>query len=112
VKIKICNKSDIQNNKSVKFTIPGKKFDRDGFLIMVKDELHAYYNECPHIGLTLDWEDNDFFSLDFSRLVCKNHGAVFQPETGSCNQGPCEGAALKQIDVIVENDIVYAKLSS
>lgn len=108
MKIKICAASELSENKSIKFIIPGNKFDRDGFVIHKDGKLHAYYNECPHIGIALDWNDNDFFSLDLKSLVCKNHGAEFVPQSGKCTAGPCVGANLKPIDVMIENNEVFA----
>lgn len=109
--ITICNKADLQNNQSVKFTIPCEKFDREGFVINRNGEYFAYYNECPHIGIALDWDDNDFFLQDFSKLVCKNHGAEFVPESGSCTTGPCQGTALKTIELKFQNDQIIAQVA-
>lgn len=106
-KIKICAIDDIRDNESVKFSLPNPKGEREGFLIKIKGEWRAYYNECPHVGLSLDWDDSDFFSADFTRLVCKNHGAQFLPHDGACVAGPCAGVGLKVIPVFVEKNIVY-----
>lgn len=106
--IKICPDDAIKDNQSVKFTIPTAKFDREGMLVRQDGRYHAYYNECAHIALPLDWGDNDFFSLDFKRLVCKNHGAEFEPTTGLCIAGPCTGASLKRIEVVVQDRVVFA----
>lgn len=108
--INICPDGALQDNQSVKFTIPAAKFDREGMLIRKDGCYHAYYNECAHICLPLDWEDNDFFSLDFKRLVCKNHGAEFEPSTGLCTAGPCTGAFLKPIAVLIKDGGVFAKI--
>jgi nitrite reductase/ring-hydroxylating ferredoxin subunit len=59
------------------------------------------------VGLSLDWEDNDFFSADFTHLVCKNHGAQFLPGDGTCVAGPCAGIGLKSIQVVVEKNTLY-----
>lgn len=110
MKIKICATTDIVNNQSVKFDIPDEKFDREAFLIKRNDELLAYYNECPHIGIALDWDDNDFFNTDCSHLVCKNHGAEFVSETGDCVSGPCVGTTLKTISIKIEDNIIFAEV--
>jgi len=107
MKIKVCPAVDIQNNQSIKFTVPGEKYDREGFLIKFKDKLKAFFNECPHIGLALDWDDNDFFSNDLTKLVCKNHGAEFNPHDGDCTAGPCTGVGLKPINVSENEGDIY-----
>lgn len=110
MRIKICKTSDLNNNKSIRFVIPGERFDRDGVLIKNNNEIFAYYNECPHIGVTLDFDDNDFFSLDFTKLVCKNHGAEFTPDSGECTLGPCVGTFLRKINVVIEEETIFAKI--
>lgn len=111
MEIIVCNTSDLQNNQSYKFTIPCEKFDREGFVIQREGQIFAYYNECPHIGIALDWDDNDFFLQDFSKLVCKNHGAEFVPESGACTVGPCQGTALKSIPVVIKDDQIIAQVA-
>ena len=107
-KLKICAAGDLRDNQSIKFTISAEPDPREGFLIRHEGKLTAYYNECAHISLPLDWGDNDFFSLDFRTLVCKNHGAEFQPESGLCVAGPCKGAALKKIEIIEKDGTIFA----
>ncbi|MFB6087933.1 MAG: Rieske (2Fe-2S) protein [Haloarculaceae archaeon] len=40
-------------------------------------------------------------------VVCANHGAMFDADSGVCTFGPCEGAYLAEVDVTVENGTVY-----
>jgi nitrite reductase/ring-hydroxylating ferredoxin subunit len=40
-------------------------------------------------------------------LVCANHGALFEGDTGRCTHGPCEGAYLNPVDVEVSDGAVY-----
>jgi hypothetical protein len=32
---------------------------------------------------------------------------MFEPETGDCTHGPCEGATIDELDVTVEDGAVY-----
>lgn len=106
--IKICSVAGLENNRSRKFTLPEKsRFPREGFLIRVDNAFHAYINQCPHVPIPLDFDDNDFFSIDLKTLVCKNHGAEFDPKTGLCTLGPCAGKSLKKIALIIENEEAY-----
>lgn len=106
--ILIGDAAALVENASIKFVIPTHKYDREGLAVRRGGKVFAYYNECAHIPLPLDWGDGDFFSKDFSRLVCKNHGAEFVPETGECTLGPCTGAELKKIPVILKDGKLYA----
>jgi hypothetical protein len=40
-------------------------------------------------------------------LVCANHGAYFEADTGRCTFGPCEGAYLADLEVTVSDGDVY-----
>lgn len=66
----------------------------EGFVFQRDGKLLAYRNQCRHQPLTLDYGDGEFFTEDNSYLLCRNHGALFQPETGLCVAGPCTGASL------------------
>lgn len=109
-KLKICVPSELAENAAVKFAIPDPKGAREGFAFRYRGEVRAYFNECAHISLPLDWDDGDFFSEDFTSLVCKNHGATYLPQTGICTAGPCTGAALKRIETTEEDGVLYAVL--
>jgi nitrite reductase/ring-hydroxylating ferredoxin subunit len=54
-------------------------------------------------------DDNDFFSPDGEWLVCKNHGAVYDPATGGCASGPCGGASLYRVPLVEKEGILYAE---
>lgn len=62
----------------------------------------AWRNVCPHAGRALNWAPDRFLTDPEGRLVCSAHGAVFEPDSGQCIQGPCRGASLT--DVSVEED--------
>jgi nitrite reductase/ring-hydroxylating ferredoxin subunit len=61
------------------------------------------------VGISLDWVDNQFFTVDRRYLMCANHGAVFEPPTGECVWGPCVGAALQALALEIEGDKIYAR---
>jgi nitrite reductase/ring-hydroxylating ferredoxin subunit len=65
------------------------------------DEAWAYLNRCPHFSIPLDFEPGVFCTYDATMLMCAHHSAMFRFEDGVCVDGPCQGAALTQIDVIV-----------
>ena len=75
----------------------------EGFVFRKNSHLHAYKNVCRHQPLTLDYGDGDVFTEDGQYLLCRNHGALFQPESGFCVDGPCQGASLFQFEVQESN---------
>lgn len=63
-------------------------------LVHTGGELRAYLNSCPHAGVRLDWQPDDFFDYTGEYLQCSMHGALFEPATGQCVAGPCRGSRL------------------
>jgi nitrite reductase/ring-hydroxylating ferredoxin subunit len=107
----IARLGELAHGMSKKFKIRCGDFDAEALLINYRGELFAYLNRCPHIGISLDWVDNQFFTVDQRYLMCANHGAVFEPPTGECVWGPCAGAALQKLEVEIEGEKVFARLA-
>jgi len=61
------------------------------------DEVWAYRNRCPHYSLALNYEPDNFLTMDGEMIVCAHHTAFFRFEDGYCFEGPCRGAALEAI---------------
>ncbi|MGQ4808887.1 hypothetical protein NKDENANG_02280 [Candidatus Entotheonellaceae bacterium PAL068K] len=60
----------------------------------------VYANTCPHRRLPLDRAGRFFFTADGTLLVCANHGARFDPQSGQCVAGPCVGKSLRRIPTL------------
>lgn len=78
-------------------------------LINYEGDLYAYFNRCRHVGISLDWVDNQFFTEDKRYLVCANHGATYEPKTGECIWGPCVGASLQGVPLEIEGERIFAR---
>ena len=102
---------ELAHGASKKFKIRCGDRDLEALLVNYEGTLFAYGNRCPHVGITLDWVDNQFFSVDRRYLMCANHGAVFEPETGECIWGPCAGLALQNVSLEIEGEKIFAKCS-
>ncbi len=106
--VPIAKAKDFRNGKTFKFKL--KRPDRvtEAFAFKRGESYFAYLNLCRHWSVGLDYDDNDFFSEDGKFLVCKNHGAVYDPLTGACGGGPCGGAALYKVPVVELDGMIYA----
>jgi len=100
---KICDYKSLTELSAREFTLK-----KDAFLIYFREHCYAYENSCPHTGVNLNWQKEQFFSFDGLFLQCSLHGALFEPASGACIRGPCVGANLKKINIVIENGIVYA----
>ena len=95
-----------------KFTLVLRGQATEAFLANVAGEFIAFVNRCVHLPITLDLDDNDFFTCDAKLFVCKTHGSVYEPRTGKCVGGPGQGKSLERLPLIVENGAVYLDLPS
>jgi len=109
--LKIALVKDLKEGKSIKFEIPRKDRKSEAFVIKKNGKFYSYLNLCRHWTVGLDFDDNDFFSEDKEWLVCKNHGAIYEPATGICNGGPCGGAALYRVPLVEKEETLYADVA-
>ncbi len=65
------------------------------FAVRFKGLPHAYLNRCTHVAMELDWQPNRVFDDSGQWLLCASHGAAYQPDTGQCAGGPCQGGLVK-----------------
>ena len=107
VKQKICDLDSLTELSSQEFIVQSATVEKEGFLFNYNQQCYAYENSCPHTGVNLNWQKGQFFSLDGRFLECCMHGALFEPDTGLCVRGPCQGQKLKPINIIIEAGSVY-----
>ncbi|HYT54725.1 MAG TPA: Rieske (2Fe-2S) protein [Verrucomicrobiae bacterium] len=101
---------ELAHGTSKKFTLRRGSREFEALLVNYQGNLFAYVNRCPHTGITLDWVNNQFFSVDGRYLMCATHGAVFEPPSGECIWGPCVGLALQSVPLEIADGQVYARL--
>ncbi len=85
-----------------KFWLICQKYRIDCFLINYQGKYHAYINRCRHMTTPLDFVRYQFFTEDGKCLICLTHGALYEPETGLCIDGPCKGLSLYRLPVLVD----------
>lgn len=73
------------------------------FVVNYRGRYLAYENRCPHTGVNLNWQADQFLSLDGTRLQCTVHGALFRIEDGYCEWGPCTRQSLKRLSIELDN---------
>jgi nitrite reductase/ring-hydroxylating ferredoxin subunit len=75
---------------------------RDVFIVRKGQHVYAYLNSCPHTGAPLDWVPDQFLSLDRNYIQCATHNALFRFNDGYCVSGPCAGARLTSVPVVID----------
>lgn len=94
--------------KSFKAKVRGRVFQ--GFVVRQGDKFYAYQNLCRHLAITLDLNDDDFFTHDKKFLQCQMHGAMYEINTGLCIGGPCLGAQLMRLELEEEEDRLVIRI--
>lgn len=96
----ICATGDVQEGSARSFNIGNQS------VIVVKSQQrhYVYRNQCPHLGIPLEWQPDDFMDPDGELLRCSTHGALFMPDTGECVAGPCAGDYLSAIEFAICDD--------
>lgn len=96
----------VDGGDAVRFSVTHAGERAPAFVVRYDSEVHAYLNRCAHRGLTLDWDPGRVFDQDGRYLICAVHGASYEPATGACVGGPCNGGLVK-LSVIEKNNAVY-----
>ncbi|MCB2014819.1 MAG: Rieske 2Fe-2S domain-containing protein [Sphingobium sp.] len=105
----ICHLNDIPSRQARGFVLARR--DDDGtvrswliFVLRWGKQVLGYENACPHEGVHLDWERDQFLDGDGMRIQCGKHGALFDFGTGECVAGPCMGERLIPVPLVVDED--------
>ncbi len=107
-KIYLCKTKELKEYQTRGFTVEIGEDSLDFFLLKQDGEVRAYLNFCPHLGIPLNWQPDEFMSMEGTHIQCSTHGALFQLEDGYCFSGPCRGESLTKLNVdITEDDDVY-----
>lgn len=102
----LCASTALVESQSLGFEIAGKKL-----LLVRKDgQVFAYRNSCPHRGVPLEWQPNQFLDSSASLIQCAMHGALFLIDTGECVAGPCSGQSLDAIACKEDPEGIWVRL--
>lgn len=77
------------------------------FILYKNKQFYAYVNSCPHTGVNLNWQPNEFLDFEGQYIQCTMHGAIFNIEDGYCVRGPCAGASLQAIKLTVKDNAIH-----
>ncbi|MDB5050634.1 MAG: Rieske (2Fe-2S) protein [Fibrobacteres bacterium] len=106
MEIRIDGSDAMAHGETRTFDFPRNGRPAQGFLIRYHAGFHAYLNQCCHWPVALDMGDGDFYYAAADRIMCKTHGAVYQPDTGYCDFGPCVRSSLDSYPVQIHSGYV------
>lgn len=96
----LCLLDDLTEGQSKGFTLPNKD---TVFAVRHDGGIFVYHNSCPHLGIELEWQEDQFLDSEGALIQCSTHGALFIIETGECVAGPCLGKALQAVPFRLDN---------
>ena len=76
-------------------------FEHNGVRVLAvrrEGQVYVYRNRCPHRGVPLEWQPDQFLDPSASLIQCATHAALFLIETGECVAGPCAGQSLTALE--------------
>jgi nitrite reductase/ring-hydroxylating ferredoxin subunit len=79
--------------------------EREAILVRLDGEVVGWLNYCQHMT-HIKLDKGSGAPMRNGEILCRNHGAMFEADSGRCTFGPCEGAYLQTVDVAVEDGTV------
>lgn len=71
------------------------------------EAVSCFRNRCSHANYPLQRADGRIVVQEGRYMVCAAHGASYTLGEGACAGGPCNGAGLERIAVVVRDGDVF-----
>lgn len=98
--------SDIADGTARNFVLQMRAGRFHGFVVRRGAAAVGYVDRCPHAGVPLARQLDDYLTPSGAMIACSWHGALFTLDDGLCVGGPCLGQRLTAWPVTVTNGIV------
>jgi nitrite reductase/ring-hydroxylating ferredoxin subunit len=104
----ICRTVEIEDGEATGFVLMKAEESGDTapwpILISRKgNNFYGFENACPHEGTRLDTNPGSFMDEENNFIECGRHHAQFDIDTGECFIGPCQGARLAPIKLVIDD---------
>ena len=104
----ICAASALEEcGLGVRFELQWAGEKTPAFVVRYDGAPVAYLNRCGHVPVEMDFNAGEFFELSGLYFVCATHGALYDPETGACRGGPCNGRGLHKLKVLERDGQIF-----
>jgi nitrite reductase/ring-hydroxylating ferredoxin subunit len=109
---RLCRIEELLDPESRGFTLQLGDETFEILVVRKAEQVYGYRNHCPHTGINLEWQADQFLDLSQRYIQCATRGALFRIEDGFCLRGPCSGDALTPVAVEVLDGQVVCILDS
>ncbi|ELZ89895.1 Rieske (2Fe-2S) protein [Haloferax sulfurifontis] len=107
---RICAVGDVPDDTTFLFRVraadDADAEEREAILVRTDDGIQGWLNYCMHLT-HIKLDKGSGAPMRNGEVICQNHGAYFEADTGYCNYGPCEGAVLDDLEITVDGDHVF-----
>ena len=104
---RITATENVPGDSTFLFTVRnGDAEEREAILVALEDGIAGWLNYCQHFT-HIKLDKGSGAEIRDGEIVCTNHGAYFEEDTGLCTYGPCEGAYLETLDIETRNGDVF-----
>ncbi|EMA01521.1 Rieske (2Fe-2S) protein [Haloferax denitrificans] len=107
---RICAVGDVPDDTTFLFRVraadDADAEEREAILVRTDDGVQGWLNYCMHLT-HIKLDKGSGAPMRNGEVICQNHGAYFEADTGYCNYGPCEGAVLDDLEITVDGDHVF-----
>ena len=98
--VTLCPLETIADGAARNFVLQMRAGRFHGFVVRSGETVHGYVDRCPHTGLPLAQELDDYMTPQGDLIACSWHGALFRIGSGYCVAGPCAGQGLTPWPVV------------
>jgi len=101
---RITSVDDVPGDTTLIYRLQPVDSDEPKEAILLRDEegVVSWLNYCQHFT-HIKLDKGSGAEMRNGEVICTNHGAYFEADSGRCTFGPCEGAYLNEVEVAVEN---------
>ncbi len=103
--IEICATAQLDEASAKSFDVGENTY----FLVRHQGTAYGYLNQCPHLGVELNWKPDHFLDVDKRHIQCSTHGALFRMQDGFCIEGPCAGQVLTPVHIVESDGKLFLK---
>ena len=68
----LCHQHEIIENQPRDFDIDIETLHDINSVVLLRhdNQLYCYQNRCPHLGIPLNWQPDDFLSIEKTHIQC------------------------------------------
>ncbi len=99
----------IADGKARNFVLEIGEAHFHGFVVRQGEQVYGYVDRCPHAGMPLAEERDEYLTSRGDLISCGWHGALFRITDGYCVGGPCASRSLTPWPVEVREGLIVTK---